>query len=390
MASPEVIGFEMLLAPIAGGLAVGHDPRQDSAPYPLYHQLRDARGKARRAERDAAAFGDIEDETLSSDAASAWQQVLTLSQQILSEQAKDLEIASYLTEALLRRHGFAGLRDAFRLIRLLVEEYWEELYPHAADEGEDPAAVCVKPISDLNGVEGDGTLVEPLRRVPITASEDPGPFSLWQYQNATGARQNPELLEQIKSAARSSAIEFYKDLSEDLITCGAEYDSLIALLTTRCGDAAPHSSNIRSILEDVGAAVRYITRDIAPLQQLGAESGGAGAATAEGPAGAAGIVSGGDAGAASGGSLAAGGVAVAGAIRSREEAFGALLNIAQYFRQAEPHSPISYTLEELVRRGRLPFIDLLKELVPDDEARRAMLLRAGIAPPPSQDQWSQE
>ena len=82
----------------------------------------------------------------------------------------------------------------------------------------------------------------------------------------------------------------------------------------------------------------------------------------------------------------AAGIAAATTMSSREEAFSALLRIAQFFRQAEPHSPLSYTLDELVRRGRLPFMDLLKELVPNEETRREMLTRAGIAPPPSEDQ----
>ena len=45
------------------------------------------------------------------------------------------------------------------------------------------------------------------------------------------------------------------------------------------------------------------------------------------------------------------------AIRTREDAFRTLLKVAEFFRKTEPHSPISYTLEELVRRGRLPLAD---------------------------------
>jgi type VI secretion system protein ImpA len=68
-------------------------------------------------------------------------------------------------------------------------------------------------------------------------------------------------------------------------------------------------------------------------------------------------------------------------LRSREEAFQILLTVANFFRQAEPHSPISYTLEEVVRRGRMNLPELLEELIPDESARRLYLQAAGIKPP---------
>jgi predicted component of type VI protein secretion system len=37
-----------------------------------------------------------------------------------------------------------------------------------------------------------------------------------------------------------------------------------------------------------------------------------------------------------------------GAISTREDAFATLARVADYFRYSEPHSPISYTLDELV------------------------------------------
>jgi type VI secretion system protein ImpA len=257
----------------------------------------------------------------------------------------------------------------------MIELFWDELYPHPSEDGEDPIIVRIKPIEDLNGSEGEGTLLEPLRMMLITGSDTPGPFRFWHYQNATGDRPNSDLLEQIKASARSSAVSFYKDLREDLAACAAEYAELTTLLDEKCGEQSPPSSRIRNALDDVRTAVEYLTKDIPSLRaEPQSTDGGQVDETPEA------VTSG------SGESLPTGGIAAVAAIRSREEAFGALLRIAQFFREAEPHSPLSYTLEELVRRGRLPFIDLLKELVPNAETRRDMLIRAGIAPPPSEDQ----
>ena len=51
----------------------------------------------------------------------------------------------------------------------------------------------------------------------------------------------------------------------------------------------------------------------------------------------------------------AGPTASPGQIVSRDDALRVLGEIANFFRRTEPHSPISYTLDEAVRRGRLTF-----------------------------------
>jgi len=71
-------------------------------------------------------------------------------------------------------------------------------------------------------------------------------------------------------------------------------------------------------------------------------------------------------------------------VRGREEALRTLQQVAEYFRKNEPHSPISTSLDEIVRRAKMPFAELLAELLPDDTAWRSALTSAGIKPPPVQ------
>ena len=65
-------------------------------------------------------------------------------------------------------------------------------------------------------------------------------------------------------------------------------------------------------------------------------------------------------------------------IETRDDALRELGRIATFFREKEPHSPISYALETLIRRARLPLADLLRELIPDEAVRRSALNMAGI------------
>src|SRR5690242_7010393 len=110
MASPEVLDFAKLLAPISADKPTGVDPRSDISPTSLHYKIKSDRSTARGAERQAVT-GD--------DTASPpdWKPVRQLGIKVLTEQAKDLEITAYLIEALLRLEGFAGLRDGFRLAR---------------------------------------------------------------------------------------------------------------------------------------------------------------------------------------------------------------------------------------------------------------------------------
>ena len=66
------------------------------------------------------------------------------------------------------------------------------------------------------------------------------------------------------------------------------------------------------------------------------------------------------------------------AVAGREEAFRTLSSIAAFFRRTEPHSPVSYLLEQAVRWGRMPLDDLLDELIADEKARDSFRKLAGI------------
>ncbi len=70
------------------------------------------------------------------------------------------------------------------------------------------------------------------------------------------------------------------------------------------------------------------------------------------------------------------------ALASREDALRSLAAIAEFFRRTEPLSPLSYTLQEAVRRARMSWPELLAEIVPDMSLRAQILISLGIRPPP--------
>ena len=108
---PEGFDLEALLAPVPGAAPAGVDLRGDSSPQSRYFRLRDARAEARAAERAMEA----------DDAATApppqWRTVRDLGIEVIIGYSKDLEIAAWVTEALLRGDGLVTLERA----RLLTE-----------------------------------------------------------------------------------------------------------------------------------------------------------------------------------------------------------------------------------------------------------------------------
>ena len=170
-----MLDTDALLRPIRADSPTGENLRDDSSPTSLYYQIKDARNAARSMERAAQQAEDP-----ASAPTPDWQPVLELAPRVLNEASKDLEIAVWLIEALVRREGFAGLRRGFELVRRLLESYWEGLHPRPDEEG---LATRVAPLVGLNGDEAEGTLIVPIGLVPLL-EHDGMPLSAWHFRAA--------------------------------------------------------------------------------------------------------------------------------------------------------------------------------------------------------------
>ncbi len=363
----DPIDLDALLAPLdAGEGGAGEDLRGDYSATSPYQRLRDARAAARAEERARDSDGDTE-----APPADGWRDVSRIAQESLSRRSKDFEIAAWLTEALVRQHGLAGLGAGARLITGLCENFWDAGFPQPDEDGLDGRAA---PIGGLAGAGADGTIMQPLRRLPLFHRADGSSLGLYQWDQAeeTEAIVNEER----KQARRDAGVPELATLEAEAgldrgYLAGLVRDATAALdawrameqaTEARFGGEAPSTRNVASLLERLIQVARRLA---------GGMTESAGEAVAEAVA------------ASPGGAVAtapAGAPAAPGAIRTREDALRELGRIADYFRATEPHSPLAYTLEEAVRRGRMTLPELLAEIIPDQEARDAMLSRLGIRP----------
>src|SRR5690348_6891095 len=98
------LNLEELLQPIPGENPSGQDLRYE----PIYGEIKEA-----RREDDEGPQGQWAHERKLAD----WPKVIKLTTEALSKQSKDLQLAAWLTEALLRKEGVGGLCSGLALIK---------------------------------------------------------------------------------------------------------------------------------------------------------------------------------------------------------------------------------------------------------------------------------
>lgn len=254
-----------LLNPIPGDNPSGKNLRYD----PILDKMKEA-----RREEEVLPQGEWTCEVKKAD----YPQVIKLAADALATKSKDLQIAAWLTEALVARDRIAGLREGLDLIRGLLENFWESLYPEIeeGDLGMRVAAI------EWVGLRLDSVV----RKVPLTKSK----LDWLKYQESrlvgyeddtkgneakTLARQQAIAekrctAEEFDEAVRLTGTPFYQKMAEDLVAAHASAEALEAISDQKFGRDAPSFNNLRAALEDLQTAVKQYYN---PEQENAAEEG---------------------------------------------------------------------------------------------------------------------
>jgi len=357
----NILEFDALLAPISEDNPVGADLRADTAIDALYYKLRDARAAARTAERQAIADGESINSVTSS-----WKPLEKLCIEVLSKESKDLEIACWLTECLVRTNGFAGLRDGFRLLRELISTYWPDIYPPEDEEG---ITSKLAAFVGLNGENIPGTLIMPIHCVPIVSSNGEI-YATWQYQQAHTVAQVTDAdkkqkriddgavdLEVLQAAAKATSPEFFNELKDGLQGAREEFVNLYEVLAEKCAELVPAETNIRHALDDCDKAVAALTKHLINNEDTTEQHDD----TADD-------------------------VSLTADVKGdRQDLFVRLQEMVNFFRRTEPHSPISYLLEQAIRWGNMELPELMQELLAERNILHGYYRMVGIKPPKTEE-----
>jgi type VI secretion system protein ImpA len=350
------------LAPISEEFPCGNDIRTDFSPTSLYFRLRDARADARAAER--AADADPGSENSSAD---GWRTVRTLGTKILQEQAKDLEVAAWLTEALVRTNGLAGLAEGARLLGNLADTYWDNIFPMPDEDGMETR---VAPVTGLNGEGGDGTLSQPLNKLRLFNTADGEPVMLFQYEQSAAletiadkARKEARInagvkpFDAMQALARAVGPGNFVALRKQVREAQSAWTAMGEIFDRVAGEHAPPTRKISELLDNI----LTIANQFAPPEIVEVEASAEAEESADETSHTAG-----------------GGGPKGKRMLTREDALANLAEIAAFFRRTEPQSPLAYTIDDAIRRGRLTWPELLSELVADDNVRNNILVSLGI------------
>ncbi len=257
-----MIDLDSLLEPIAGPDPSGQDLR--SAP--IYLQIREA-----RREEDEAEQGVWKREIKKAD----FPLVVRLATEALRKSGKELQIAAWLTEALVSQDGMAGLRQGLVLLHGLLERFWDTVYPQPDEDGD--LEFRATPLQWV-GSQMDRVV----RRVPLTSNG----FSWLDYHESKSVPT--EAVAERDSAKRALRHEALNrqlptpEVIEDafLATPPAHYDQVLAevqgaqdalaqlgeLCDQRFGDVAPNFAPLRDRLDEAAQTLRVFRGKLAAPQ----------------------------------------------------------------------------------------------------------------------------
>jgi len=366
-----VIDIDSLMTPVSGDNPAGAELR--------YEPLDAKRGISWHDEiREAARENLFEQTPKYAD----WPKVIDLTTKALTKLTKDWQIAAWLVEALVKHETvdrLAGLRDGTKLMRGLMEQYWDNLYPVIdPEDGDGPFVGRANIVFALCE-----SLTIAVKKIPLTKNQLGLNYNFWQWQESkqfdvpdNANENNSEIAELIRvasgevkiaskdwsSAENATPYEHFLDRLNLIKECRTELklfdeamdDKFQYKVGERVRRESPGVKKLSQALDEVHdliAGIEAMKRppDVSVDNNNGAETGQ--------------------------------GFAISqGAVRTRQEALKRLEEVANYFRYAEPHSPVALLVERAVKWGNMDLDSWLDDVIKDQSVLAQLRETLGIRP----------
>ncbi len=356
-----------LMAPIPGG-----NPAGENLSYsPVFDQIREAR----RQDDPSLAMGEWEVALKVAD----WPRVAKLCEGTLQHQSKDLQLLVWYAEAMVHHQGFAGASLGLRAIAEWLSDYWELGFPEYNSPDLDER---IGKFEWLNQ-----HLALALRQVPVVSPMNGGYHWLDWYQSrevdnlglkSPDAKQ--AALEEGKlsgdmfdKSAMASGRQWFIGLAGALSELVAAYAYLDEQVVLRFGEQAPALVDIRDTIHACqNLIIQYRQRwDDSPSQAAPSLAMADTKRLASPAAGSPGVTMMPDQAPPT----------FTGHIHHRQDAVLMLRDVARYFREHEPHSPVALLAERAARWAEMSLEQWLLHVVKDDstlqQLRELLDLREG-------------
>ncbi len=333
-----------LLNPIPGDNPSGVYLRHDTKLL-LYDKIKEA-----RRQDDELAQGDWQHERKLAD----YPLEAKLAQEALATKSKDLQLAAWLTEALLHTEGFGGLRQGLTLCTGLIANFWDTLYPPIEDGDLELRA---GPLEFL------GTALDiPLKSSPLVKAgydwfkhkesravgyDDPAKSDKERKARDQKISEGKLAAEVFDKAFVETPKAFYLQSEKDLDGCLAALKSLDEICDEKFGNSGPSLGKLKTALEEVRRTVHTLLEKKRETEPDPVEA----TPSADGVPGVAGQAVPGVAGASMPGITIS--VLTSSEPADRREAIATVARVAALFRQQDPHSPAPYLMMRGLRWGEL-------------------------------------
>jgi type VI secretion system protein ImpA len=330
-----------LLNPIEGPNPSGANLRYN----PVYDKIKEA-----RREEDQPPPGMTERDRKTADNSL----VIKLTTDTLTTKTKDLQLAAWLTEALLKQKGFGGLRDGLAVCHGLVEKFWDTVYPEIED-GDVQARGA--PLGFI------GTKLEiPLKLIPVVEKakygfldhqqsrevgyEDQAKSDDAKKKRTLAIKEGKVAPEVFDTAFEDTPKKFYAQAEKDLDDCLQLVRQLQESCDPKFVEDGPSFGPLRTALEATrhlihGFLQKKREKEPDPVEpvavQGGAEGSAAGDAAATGQVRVGVLIT----------------VETSSEPPDRVEAIAKIAEAAAFLRRREPKSPASYLMLRGLRWGEL-------------------------------------
>ncbi len=238
--------IEALLAPVPGDSPAGKDLRYD----PRYAAIKEARREDDPNEPRQDHAGPLK--------VADWPAVIKLSSELIGKESKDLQLAAWLTEALLHREGLTGLATGARTLHGILDKFWDGCFPEWDEEDPELRAGPLEwagaklevPLRFLRIAPNGPSFLdfEESRKIP-TEGEAEGSKDKQELRDAA-LKDNKLTPEAVDKAIADVNKAFYKGLLADIESAASAVSELEKITDEKFGRDAPSLMKIRGALED--------------------------------------------------------------------------------------------------------------------------------------------
>jgi type VI secretion system protein ImpA len=279
-----------------------------------------------------------------------WPRVAQTCLLAIETRSKDLQIASWLLDAWIHIHGFAGLREGLHLLAELCDTYWDGLHPNIQDGDLEYRLAPLYWVDEKVSIQ--------VKLVPITSpqGEEVASYTLADWETACrNGRAHPGKEDvtpaRFQQSATLTPTAWLSTLAREAGSALAANEELRRVLEAQCGRHAPALSRMRETLESILSlcSAALLGREDLPQRRETDEPNGEPADMPH-----------------ENGSEPGNGHGDERGIRSRAEAYQRLAEAADFLARTEPHSPVPHLVRRAVAWGGLSLQDLLPELIRDN------------------------